>query len=497
MKTTFAAIATPDSGTLVLGAVDGSKLTATGADIDRNTGGALKRAMKAGRFTGKKGQLLSILQPQGLKLDRIVLVGLGKPANLTALAMRDIGGKVIADLLGSGDQTAAVAVDPIKGAKATGPALAANFAYGAALRNYRFDRYRTKEKPEDKPRLKSLKVMTGTAAAARTAFAGMTKVADGVFTARDLVTEPGNVIYPKTLAAEAKKLTKLGVKVEVLGEARMKTLGMGALLGVGHGSAHESQLIVMQWNGAAASKKPVAFVGKGVTFDTGGISIKPAAGMEAMKFDMGGSAAVIGAMKALAGRKAKVNVVGVIGAVENMPSSSAQRPGDVVTSMSGQTIEVINTDAEGRLVLADALWYTQKRFKPQFMVNLATLTGAIITSLGYEYAGLFSNNDKLSERLTKAGEAENEKVWRLPTHDNYDKQIKSEIADMANVGGPGAGSITAAKFLERFVNKVPWAHLDIAAMVWPKEGTDIHPKGASGFGVRLLDRLVADYYEGK
>lgn len=497
MKTTFAAIATPDSGTLVLGVVDGNKLTVTGAEIDRKTGGALKRALKTGRFTGKKGQLLSILQPQGLKLDRIVVVGLGKPADLTALVMRDIGGKVIANLFGAGDQTAAMVVDPIKGAKATGPALAPNFAYGAALRNYRFDRYRTKEKPEDKPRLKSLKVMTGTAAAARTAFAGMTKVADGVFTARDLVTEPGNVIYPKTLAAEARKLAKLGVKVEVLGEARMKKLGMGALLGVGQGSAHESQLIIMQWNGAAASKKPVAFVGKGVTFDTGGISIKPAGGMEAMKFDMGGSAAVIGAMKALAGRKAKVNVVGVIGAVENMPSSTAQRPGDVVTSMSGQTIEVINTDAEGRLVLADALWYTQKRFKPQFMVNLATLTGAIIMALGYEYAGLFSNDDKLAERLTKAGEAENEKVWRMPTHDNYDKKIKSEIADMANVGGPGAGSITAAKFLERFVNKVPWAHLDIAAMVWPKEGADVTPKGASGFGVRLLDRLIADYYEGK
>jgi leucyl aminopeptidase len=299
------------------------------------------------------------------------------------------------------------------------------------------------------------------------------------------------------LASEARKLSKLGVKVEVLGDARMKKLGMGALLGVGQGSARESQLIVMQWNGAAASKKPVALVGKGVTFDSGGISLKPGAGMEMMKFDMGGAAAVIGTMKALAGRKAKVNAVGVVGAVENMPSSKAQRPGDVVTSMSGQTIEVINTDAEGRLVLADVLWYTQKRFKPQFMINLATLTGAIIVSLGYEYAGLFSNDDKLVERLTKAGEAENEKVWRLPTHDNYDKHIKSDIADMKNVGGSGAGSISAAKFLERFVNKVPWAHIDIAAMVWPKEGSDVNPKGASGFGVRLLDRLVADYYEGK
>jgi leucyl aminopeptidase len=497
MKTTFTAISAPARGALVFGAIDGGKLTATGAETDRKVGGALKRAIKASRFSGKKGQLLSVLQPKGVNADRIVLVGLGKPADLTALAMREIGGKLVADLLSTGDQTASIVIDPIKGAKANGSQLAANFAYGAHLRNYRFDRYRTTQKTDDKPRLKSLKIMTGAAASARTIYSAMSKVAEGVFAARDLVTEPANALYPKTLAAEARKLSKLGVRVEIFGEVKMKTLGMGALLGVGQGSACESQLIVMRWNGASSSQKPVALVGKGVTFDTGGISIKPSGGMEAMKFDMGGSAAVIGTMKALAGRKAKVNVVGVVGAVENMPSSTAQRPGDVVTSMSGQTIEVINTDAEGRLVLADALWYTQKRFKPQIMIDLATLTGAIIVSLGYEYAGVFSNDDKLVARLTAAGEAENEKVWRMPTHDNYAKSIKSEIADMKNVGGPGAGSISAAKFLERFVNDVPWAHLDIAAMVWPKEGSDICPKGASGYGVRLLDRMIADNYEGK
>jgi len=497
MKTTFTAISAPTSGALVLGVTDGGKLTATGASIDSKVGGALKRAIKSSRFSGKKGQLLSVVQPKGIKADRILLVGLGKPDDLSVLAMREIGGKAVANLLSTGDQTASVIIDPVKGAKANGPALASNFGYGAQLRNYRFDRYRTTQKTDEKPRLKTLKIMTGSAASARKVFAAMSKVADGVFAARDLVTEPANALYPKTLAAEARKLSKLGVKVEVLGEAKMKSLGMGALLGVGQGSARESQMIVMRWNGAPASKKPVALVGKGVTFDTGGISLKPGGGMEAMKFDMGGSAAVIGTMKALAGRKAKVNVVGVVGAVENMPSSTAQRPGDVVKSMSGQTIEVINTDAEGRLVLADALWYTQKRFKPQIMIDLATLTGAIIISLGYEYAGVFSNDDKLVERLTAAGEAENEKVWRMPTHDNYAKSINSEIADMKNVGGPGAGSISAAKFLERFVNDVPWAHLDIAAMVWPKEGSDVCPKGASGYGVRLLDRMIADNYEGK
>jgi leucyl aminopeptidase len=282
----------------------------------------------------------------------------------------------------------------------------------------------------------------------------------------------------------------------VLGKAEMTKLGMGALLGVGQGSANESQLVVMQWKGNPKSKdKPLAILGKGVTFDTGGISIKPAAGMEDMKWDMGGSAVVIGLMRALAGRKAKVNVVGVVGLVENMPSGTAQRPGDVVRSMSGQTIEVINTDAEGRLVLADALWYTQQRFKPEFMIDLATLTGAIIIALADQHAGLFSNNDQLSDRLIAAGKATGEPLWRFPLTDEYDKMINSDIADMQNVGGRGAGSITAAQFLLRFVNKVPWAHLDIAGMAWSKADKPITPKGATAFGVRLLNRFLADNYE--
>ena len=292
-----------------------------------------------------------------------------------------------------------------------------------------------------------------------------------------------------------RRLTKLGVKVEVFGEKQLEKLGMRALLGVGQGSRRESQVAVMQWNGAGRGRQPIAFLGKGVTFDTGGISIKPAAGMGDMKWDMGGAGAVAGLMMALAGRKAKANVVGLIGLVENMPDGNAQRPGDIVTSMSGKTIEILNTDAEGRLVLADVLWYCQQRFKPAFMVDLATLTGAIIVSLGHEYAGLFANDDALAKNLIAAGEATGEKVWRMPLAGAYDKMIDSDIADVKNIGGRDAGSITAAQFLQRFTNGVPWAHLDIAGMAWSSKDSDTVPKGGTGYGVRLLDRLVRDYYE--
>jgi leucyl aminopeptidase len=342
-------------------------------------------------------------------------------------------------------------------------------------------------------------VLTGAKAAAGF-YADLEKLADGIFLTRDLVNEPPNILYPETMAEACEKLTALGVEVDVLGEPEMYELGFGALLGVGQGSARESKMVVMRWNGLGKGSKtpPVAFVGKGVTFDTGGISIKPAGGMEEMKWDMGGAGTVIGLMKALAGRKAKVNVVGVVGLVENMPGGNAQRPGDVVTSYSGQTIEVLNTDAEGRLVLADALWYTQKHFKPKFIIDLATLTGAIIVALGTSRAGLFANDNKLADQLFKTGEKTGEEVWRLPLGDVYDKQINSDIADMQNIGRDReAGSITAAQFLQRFVNKTPWAHLDIAGVAWTKRDGDITPKGATAYGVRLLNQLVADYYEGK
>jgi leucyl aminopeptidase len=381
------------------------------------------------------------------------------------------------------------------------PEQSAEIALGSVLKAYRFDRYRTKEKPEDKPRLTKLSVCTGDATKARAAWERNKAVADGVFLTRDLVSEPPNVLNPAEMAERCRKLSALGLKVDVLGPKEMQKLGFGALLGVAQGSVNEPRMVVMHWNGGNGGKgktkeKPVVFVGKGVTFDTGGISIKPAGGMEDMKWDMAGAGTVIGLMAALAGRKAKVDAVGLVGLVENMPSGTAQRPGDVVKSYSGQTVEVINTDAEGRLVLADVLWYAQEKLDPKFMIDLATLTGAIIIGLGHEYAGLFSNDDGLSQKLTAAGLETGEKLWRMPLHEEYDKQIRSEIADMKNVGGRPGGSITAAQFIQRFVNKKPWAHLDIAGMAWSTKDAPCTPKGATAFGVRLLDRLVADHYEG-
>jgi leucyl aminopeptidase len=333
--------------------------------------------------------------------------------------------------------------------------------------------------------------------AAKRAFASSEAVADGVMLARDLVNEPANILGTVEFAGRAKELESLGVKVDTLTEKEMRKLGMGALLGVAQGSVRPPRLVVMQWSGGKAREKPVAFIGKGVVFDSGGVSIKPAAGMEDMKGDMGGAAAVVGLMHALAARKAKANVVGIIGLVENMVDGNAQRPGDIVTSMSGQTIEVLNTDAEGRLVLADALWYCDDRFKPRFMINLATLTGAIIVALGQQHAGLFSNNDELATRLHAAGVATTEKVWRMPLASEYDKMLDSKNADMKNIGGRNAGAITAAQFLQRFVKaETPWAHLDIAGTAMGSPSSDINQSWASGFGVRLLDRLVSDHYEG-
>jgi leucyl aminopeptidase len=372
----------------------------------------------------------------------------------------------------------------------------AELALGARLRAYVFDLYKTKRKDDD-ARADKIEVNFGCAgpAAVEKAWAKASAIADSVVFARDLVNEPANVLYPGEFARRVTGLSKLGVTVEVLDVPAMRKLGMGALLGVGQGSVHESRLVVMRWNGGKRGSEPVAFIGKGVCFDTGGISIKPAAGMEDMKGDMAGAACVVGLMRGLAARKAKVNAVGAIGLVENMPDGKAQRPGDIVKTMSGQTIEIINTDAEGRLVLADVLHYVNKRFKPKFMVNLATLTGAIIVALGQEYAGMFSNDDKLSERLTKCGEAIGERVWRMPLGPEYDKMIDSKFADMKNTGGRWGGAITAAQLLQRFVGKTPWAHLDIAGTAMGSPQTEINKSWASGWGVRLLDHLVEEYYE--
>ncbi len=490
MKISFAEPALPDKGAVVVLVAEGRKLSPAAKDLDGKAKGAVTRAIKASRFEGEKGQSLEIVAPAGTALDRAILAGIGK--DFGELEQQALGGNAVGKLISSGSAAATVIVDT--GARDLA-AAAANVALGAQLASYRFDRYRTKEEKKDKPTLKSVTVCVAGAAKARRAWGPMGKVADGVFFTRDLVSEPGNVIYPESLAAEARTLTKLGVGVEVFDVKKMEKLGMGALLGVGQGSAHDSRMVVMRWDGAAKAKKAVAFVGKGVTFDSGGISIKPGPGMEEMKWDMGGAGTVIGLMKALAGRKARVNAVGLVGLVENMPDGKAQRPGDIVKSMSGQTIEIHNTDAEGRLVLADVLWYCQDRFKPQFIVDLATLTGAIVVSLGNEHAGLFSNDDKLAEKLTAAGLATGEKVWRMPLDEAYDKLIKTDAADMKNIGGRGAGSITAAQFLQRFVNKTPWAHLDIAGVAWSKDAKPTAPKGATGFGVRLLDRFAADNYE--
>ncbi|HTS93131.1 MAG TPA: leucyl aminopeptidase [Stellaceae bacterium] len=500
MRIAFADARLPKAGTLVVGVLEGKKLSPSAVELDRRGGGSLAAAIAASRFTGKKEETLTIAAPRGLSHERVILLGLGKAEDLDAQRLRRLGGAVVPALNATGTATAAIAVDKLPGSRLDPGAAAANLAHGAMLRSYRFDKYRTKEKPEQKPSLKELTVLTAATASARRAYAPLEKVGEGVFFTRDVVSEPANIIYPESFAREALTLRKLGVKVEVLDERDMKKLGMGALLGVGQGSAKPPRLVILQWRGnpRAKNKAPVAFIGKGVTFDTGGISLKPAQGMEEMKWDMAGAGVVVGLMKALAGRKARVNAVGIAGMVENMPDGNAQRPGDIVKTMSGQTVEVLNTDAEGRLVLADALWYCQDRFKPQFMIDLATLTGAIVVALGHEYSGLFSNNDELSERLAAAGKAVEEPVWRMPLADAYDRQMDSDAADVKNIGnGRDAGSITAAQFLQRFVNDVPWAHLDIAGMAWSKKDAPLTPKGATAYGVRLLDRLVEDYYEGR
>jgi leucyl aminopeptidase len=499
MKIAFAKPELPDDGSLAVAAMDGRKLGLHAAQVDKQTKGALTRAIGASRFKGGAEDQLPLLALAGVSAPRVILFGLGQAAKLDALTAQAIGGRLVAALNGAGEKEATVLLEAIPGAPLSEAEFAANVAFGALLRSYRFDKYKTKEKPEQKPSLKRLVIGTTETAAAKKAFDPLEKIAEGIAFTRDLVSEPANVIYPETLAQEAKSLAEFGVEVKVLGEAEMKKLGMGALLGVGQGSERESKMVVMRWNGAADAKaRPIAFVGKGVTFDTGGISIKPAAGMEDMKWDMAGSGVVIGLMRALAARKAKVNAVGVVGLVENMPSGTAQRPGDIVTSMSGQTIEVLNTDAEGRLVLADALWYTQENFKPTAIVDLATLTGAIMVALGQHCAGLFANDDTLAEQLTEAGKATGELVWRMPLAPAYDKLIDSPAADMKNIGGRWGGSITAAQFLQRFIQKgVAWAHLDIAGMAWSEKDSPTVPKGATAFGVRLLDRLVAAHYEGK
>jgi leucyl aminopeptidase len=499
MQLSFAAPHSVESGAWIVGALEGGALTTAAQRADKMVGGALSRALKLSRYTGKSGQVLDILAPSGSKASRILLVGLGKAAEFDATKAEQLAASINGRLSGAGETAATFEIDVPKGSKLKAGELAAHLAFGAQLKSYAFNLYRTKNLDEYEFKLKKVTIATPALADAKKQWAALEGIAGGIFTARDLVNEPPNVLHTEEFAKRAKTLlSKLGVKVEILGEAEMKKLGMGSLLGVGQGSESESQLVVMQWNGARKKKEaPVAFVGKGVCFDSGGLSLKTGPGMMNMKGDMGGAAAVVGTMQALATRKAKVNAVGVIGLVENMPDAKAQRPDDVVKSMSGQTIEVLNTDAEGRLVLADALTYTQRTFKPKFVIDLATLTGAIIMALGPEHAGLFSNDDKLSSRIADAGKRVHEPVWRMPMGPNYDKLLRSKIADMKNIGGPNAGSITAAQFLHRFVeNKTPWAHLDIAGVAFHENSQNaLLPGWGTGWGVRLLNELVAEHYE--
>ncbi|AMW33893.1 leucyl aminopeptidase [Haematospirillum jordaniae] len=501
MKISFAKPALPASGTVVVGILAGRKLTATARSLDKSGGGHLSRAMEAAAFEGRAEQTLTILAPAGSGLSRLVLLGMGEAAKLDTAAFERLGGATWSAIANAKDKDVTLVVDALPGCNVPIAQAAAHMAIGALLRSYRFDRYRTEatEKKDDKPQVGKLIVSTADHDLAKKAFAPMEAVAEGVFLTRDLQSEPANILGPVEFSEECQKLEKLGIKVSVLTEKEMKKLGMNALLGVGQGSARGSRTVILEWNGSKAKTPPLAVIGKGVCFDSGGISIKPAGGMEDMKWDMGGAGVVTGLMAALARRKAKANVVGFLGLVENMPSGTAQRPGDVVRSMSGQTIEVINTDAEGRLVLADVLTYAQRKYKPATIIDLATLTGAIIIALGMEHAGLFSNDDTLAGQLTKAGQETGEKLWRLPMGDSYDKLIKSDIADMKNVGdGRGAGSITAAQFLARFVESgTPWAHLDIAGTTWTNKDLPLASKGATAFGVRLLDRYITEHIETK
>src|SRR5215471_4848464 len=493
LKLEFAPLAAPANGVLVLFWQEAIKFGSAARRALGPSGDLVRRAATADRFKGKNGSVLDLVAPAGLDASRLVIVGVGKARDLKAQDLVKLGGIAMGKIPAAASEATLIADLP---GGAIRPERAADLALGAQLRAYAFDRYKTKRKEEEEKAAKTkVTIAVAGVAAAEKAFAPRAAVADGVEIARDLVNEPANVLYPEEFARRAGGLRKLGAVVEVLGIKEMKKLGMNALLGVGQGSEHESRTVIMRWNGGKRGAAPLAFVGKGVCFDTGGISIKPAQGMEDMKGDMAGAACVVGLMHALAARKAKVNAVGAIGLVENMPDGNAQRPGDIVTSMSEQTIEIINTDAEGRLVLADLLWYVKSRFRPKLMVDLATLTGAIVVALGHEYAGLFSNNDELAENLQRAGATSGERVWRMPLGPEYDKMIDSKFADMKNTGGRDGGSITAAQFLQRFVDKTPWAHLDIAGTGFSSPQSDINSGWASGWGVRLLDRLVMDCYE--
>ena len=460
------------------------------AGLGQKTLNSINLAIKNENFKFNKLQTLEIISSDKLGYSKIIIIGLGEDPSISLRESDLIGGKITQ--LNSKTNSN---IDVLVSKNISNDESMLRIGYGSILATYKFDKYKSKKSKTNFS--KTIKLVSNkNSQSLSKKFNHNKSVAQGVFLARDLVNEPSNILNPEDYAKRIKGLSKYGLKVEVLNEAKMKKLGMDSLLGVGRGSQYDSQLVIIKWDGLKTKKtKPLCFVGKGVCFDSGGISLKPGNKMEEMIGDMGGSAAVVGLMKSLALRKAKANVVGIVGLVENMPDGTAQKPGDIVNTMSGQTIEIQNTDAEGRLVLADALWYAQDRFKPEFMIDLATLTGAIVMSLGNKMAGIFSNNDSLSDKLFIAGEESGDLVWRLPLSSSYDKMINSQFADMKNIGMGGAGSITAAQFLKRFVNKVPWVHVDIAGTATGMEKNSINTSWATGFGVHLLDTLVSKFYE--
>ena len=490
--------AEPEATCLVL-VGDDVALGARAKDLDQRAGGALVKAAEAAQFKGKKKSTVELLAPPRIGVNRLVLLGTGKPHDLKENDWILLGGSAAGAISARKTKTASIIAEvPDAGIRPEN--VAALLAFGAALRQYEFRKYLTAKKPDDEngepEGLQKLVIHAADPDKARAAFARYLAVANGVVIARDLVNEPANALGPVEFAERARELEKVGVEVEILDAEQITELKMGALLAVAQGSVRPARVAIMQWHGAKSKRaKPLAFIGKGVVFDTGGISIKPAAGMEDMKGDMGGAACVVGLMHALAERKANVNVVGLIGLVENMPSGTATRPGDIVTAHSGQTVEILNTDAEGRLVLADLISYAQERFKPRLIVDLATLTGAIMVALGKEYAGLFVNDDKLANELLDAGAATGEKVWRMPLDKAYDKMIESKNADIKNIGGRWAGACTAAAFIKYFVKDTPWAHIDLAGTAMDAPRSEISPSWGSGWGVRLLDRFVSEKYE--
>ena len=459
-------------------------------ELDKNTLNKIQHAINNEDFNFNKFSSLEIINDKNTSFSKIILISPGKKSSIQSNDFAIIGGKI--NQISSKSNKKIVSILVAKEFSTDDNLI--QIGFGATLNTYKFDKYKTKKKTNKQ--INEVKIISNSANQLKNKLKNKISVAEGIFLARDLVNEPSNVLNPEAYAKRIKELSKFGLKVEILNEAKMKRLGMWSLLGVGRGSQYESQLVIIRWEGNKSKKtKPLCFVGKGVCFDSGGISLKPGNKMEEMIGDMGGSAAVVGLMKTLALRKAKVNVIGVVGLVENMPDGTAQKPGDIVKSMSGQTIEIQNTDAEGRLVLADALWYAQDKYKPEIMIDLATLTGAIVMSLGNKMAGIFSNNDDLSNKLLEAGRVSGDNVWRLPLSESYDKMINSQFADMKNIGMGGAGSITAAQFLKRFVNKVPWVHIDIAGTATGMEKSSINTSWASGFGVNLLDTLISKFYE--